>query len=106
MAEPCQSCGACCRAHYPDGTVKKEWVAVDNPIPISDALLAFGIMGNPVMRMTRAGRCAALVGRIGKSVSCAVYADRPSPCRNFTPGGDRCNLQRERAGLAPLEMPS
>jgi len=26
-------------------------------------------------------RCAALVGKIGKQASCAIYEWRPSPCR-------------------------
>src|SRR5262245_42193174 len=28
-------------------------------------------------------KCAALRGRIGESVSCSIYNDRPSPCRAF-----------------------
>jgi Fe-S-cluster containining protein len=53
-------------------------------------------------------RCIALEGRIGECVSCAVYEDRPSPCRDFQAAHDdgipnpRCDEARARHGLAPL----
>ncbi len=28
-------------------------------------------------------RCIALEGEVGKQVSCSIYAQRPSPCREF-----------------------
>ena len=53
-------------------------------------------------------RCVALRGRIGESVSCAIYEFRASACRDFAPlaalgrGDDACNEARRRHGLMPL----
>lgn len=53
-------------------------------------------------------RCAALEGRIGVAVRCAIHAARPSPCRDFAPyaalgmGDDACDRARARHRLAPL----
>ena len=57
---------------------------------------------------TRSPRCNALEGKIGVQVRCGIYANRPSPCREFAPyapvgiGDDACARARRRHGLAPL----
>lgn len=55
------------------------------------------------------GRCVALRGEIGSAdVHCGIYAQRPSPCREFEPwrpdGSPEPDCQRVRAlfGLPPL----
>ena len=48
-------------------------------------------------------RCAALTGRIGDKVSCAIYEWRPSPCHELEAGSDACNRARARHSLPPLE---
>ena len=50
------------------------------------------------MRM-REGHCIALEGELGKSVSCSIYDDRPSACRQFEAGSESCLHLREKAGL-------
>ncbi|GHT81351.1 hypothetical protein AGMMS49543_03700 [Betaproteobacteria bacterium] len=53
-------------------------------------------------------RCIALTGEIGREVSCAIYARRPSPCHDFAPyaalgmGEPACDRARARHGLEPL----
>jgi Fe-S-cluster containining protein len=53
-------------------------------------------------------RCAALQGEPGVSTRCAIYEDRPSPCREFAMSGEdgqaneACNRARARFGLPPL----
>ncbi len=53
-------------------------------------------------------RCVALSGEIGISVSCAIYENRPTPCRRFTASYEngvrepRCDEARLRHGLKPL----
>lgn len=49
-------------------------------------------------------RCAALIGVIGRQVSCAIYEWRPAPCHELQPGSDACNRARQRHGL-PLLAP-
>jgi Fe-S-cluster containining protein len=51
-------------------------------------------------------RCVALTGEIGKQVGCSIYANRPSPCREFVAGDEDvnpfCDKARAKYGLPPL----
>ena len=47
-------------------------------------------------------RCIALAGEIGQAVRCTIYAERPSPCREFDIEHAACNRARQRHGLPPL----
>ncbi|MFP4323197.1 MAG: YkgJ family cysteine cluster protein [Anaerolineales bacterium] len=115
---PCLTCGACC-AHFrvsfywseadpaQGGTVPAE---MTQPLP-------------PLRRCMRGTdalqpRCIALEGDIGHAVRCTIYAQRPSPCREFaldwTPDGQlhytpedlaRCTAARAAWGLPPLLEP-
>jgi Fe-S-cluster containining protein len=42
----------------------------------------------------RVDGCAALRGSLFRSVSCAIYEERPSVCREFVPGSKRCKDSR------------
>jgi uncharacterized protein len=44
-------------------------------------------------------RCAALVGSVGQSTSCAIYALRPNVCRACSPGDPDCGEARRHFGL-------
>jgi Fe-S-cluster containining protein len=44
-------------------------------------------------------RCAALVGEVGVSTACAVYAVRPDVCKACLPGDDACQTARRRFNL-------
>ncbi|ERO61869.1 hypothetical protein P308_06785 [Pseudomonas piscis] len=54
-------------------------------------------------------RCIALEGEVGKGVSCSIYAQRGSPCREFEASwidgqhNADCDAARAAFGLAPLE---
>jgi Fe-S-cluster containining protein len=54
-------------------------------------------------------RCAALTGRVGVDVRCAIHEWRPSPCREFGAlapfgrGDPACDRARARHGLPPLD---
>ena len=54
-------------------------------------------------------RCVALDGELGKQVSCTVYENRPSPCREFMASfengvrNERCDQARASYGMRPLE---
>lgn len=111
---PCMSCGVCCNhfrisfyagelASMPGGTV---------PDGMTSQLGPF----RACMKGTEAGggRCIALMGEVGQpGIGCAVYADRPTPCREFpvwledgTPNPD-CQRLRQAHGLPMLtpQMP-
>lgn len=80
---PCQTCGACCASFR----VSFYWGEADDapggtvPAQLTEAVSPFlrcmkGTASKPV-------RCIALKGEPGKQVSCSIYAQRPSPCREF-----------------------
>lgn len=106
MIHPCQQCGACCSAFrvsfywaetdaHPDGSVPHHLT-----VPVSPHHAA--MRGTEV----QPARCIALVGEIGKSVSCSIYAQRSSTCREFEMGTPHCNRARELQGLPPLMIAS
>ena len=57
----------------------------------------------------RAPRCIALRGDIGAANACAIYDNRPSPCRELQPAWEhgtaspQCDRARARHGLASLQ---
>ncbi|MDE1545292.1 YkgJ family cysteine cluster protein [Dechloromonas agitata] len=102
---PCQSCGACCASFRVDF----------HPAELAGGRFAWG-QGVPhslsvpvtacIVRMAgtdrAAPRCVALDGEIGLAVRCTIYAERPSPCREFDTEHSACNRARQRHGLPPL----
>ncbi|MCX8098947.1 MAG: YkgJ family cysteine cluster protein [Casimicrobiaceae bacterium] len=97
----CLSCGACCAWFRVDFSVE-ELESEDGSVPDG---LAEPVNGTTVrMRGTDRWppRCAALCGRIGERVHCAIYEWRPSPCREFAEGSHACAQARRRHGLPPL----
>lgn len=94
---PCQQCGACCAAFR----VSFYWAETPD---LADALVEQISPARACMRGTNqsAPHCNALAGRIGQSVACGVYAQRPSPCREVEAGDDKCVRARALHGLMPL----
>ena len=90
---PCQTCGACCAysRDWPRFTLESEADLDRIPAHLAD---------HPRGRMRCHGdRCAALVGEVGVSTSCAIYEVRPDVCRACEPGDDACRMARARFGL-------
>jgi uncharacterized protein len=104
----CTHCGACCVTYH----VLFLGTELDSvPGGMVPAAFAESINDREVcMRGTRVRprRCLALQGTIGADVSCAIYANRPSPCRAFGPeaaaghGDATCGDARRLCGLPPL----
>jgi len=52
--------------------------------------------------------CIALTGDIGQGVSCSIYEERASVCRDFQPSlldevvNERCDRARKAHGLGPV----
>ncbi|HEU4406303.1 MAG TPA: YkgJ family cysteine cluster protein [Polyangiaceae bacterium] len=110
MAAPphydCQACGACCA--NPDENRRERFVDYVEVAPgsrlVADADLrkryvVVNAEGAAHLRLDPSGRCAALVGRLGARVRCAVYADRPRGCRLVEPGSARCLQARRERGV-------
>lgn len=96
ITSPCQACGACCAfsREWPRFTLEEDCDLDRIPGALVDSGLG---------RMRCEGdRCAALVGAVGISTSCAIYAIRPDVCRACEPGDGECDMARRRFGLAPI----
>jgi uncharacterized protein len=105
----CLSCGACC-AHY---RVSFYWAEADDvtrggvPVGLTERLGRDRL----VMKGTNQSspRCSALMGELGRSVDCSIYANRPQVCRNLLASwsagqaDEKCDKARIAIGLAPLE---
>ncbi len=100
MTYDCQSCGACCAVFrvsfywsettlHPEGTVPKELITAISPWHVA----MNGTLQSPV-------RCSCLRGEVGESVSCAIYPQRSTTCRECEAGDITCLRARELAGLA------
>lgn len=95
----CRRCGACCAAFR----VSFYWAeaeAVGLPSTLIEqigpwyACMAGSNGPSP--------HCRALQGEVGHRVSCSVYGQRPSPCRELQVGDARCSDARHRHGLPAL----
>lgn len=105
----CTSCGACC-VNPPANAAEGFTLYVEIDEPKSKLLRDPGLRkkhvvededGVPHLRLDPSGRCTALVGRLGVSCRCKVYAHRPRGCRRVDVGGDECKAARRAIGLDP-----
>ncbi|WP_437610558.1 YkgJ family cysteine cluster protein [Erwinia sp. V71] len=108
---PCVSCGACCAAFR----VSFYWAEADDgagcvPSELTEPLTPFlrAMSGTNC----RSPRCCALQGEVGQEVSCTIYTQRSSTCREFHLSGENgeqntaCDRARARYGLPPLFQPT
>jgi len=111
ITNPCMTCGACC-AYF---RVSFYWAEADDaggvvPVDLTEPLSL--LMRNMRGTNDRTPRCAALQGEPGSCVSCGIYEQRPSPCREFAMSGEddvvneACDRARARHGLPALFHPS
>lgn len=108
MRNPCVVCGACC-AHF---RVAFHWSEADAslggcvPPELTETLDPHRL--NLRGTQSRTPRCVALAGTIGEAVSCTIYPQRPSPCRELQAAwrdgvpSPQCDLARQAHDLAPL----
>lgn len=96
----CILCGACCATYR----VSFYWGETDSlkPDGVPAALTEKINHHHVAMRGTnqKNPRCQALQGELNKRVSCAIYENRPMPCREFTPGEPRCFEARKKHGIS------
>ena len=96
----CQSCGACC-------SYSQNWPRFS--IEDDDAL---ALIPEKFVNARQSGmrcdgdRCSALMGDVGVTTSCAIYAARPEVCRICLPGDVECNMARRRHGLSEIVVPA
>jgi Fe-S-cluster containining protein len=106
---PCLSCGACC-THL---RVSFHWSEI---LPESYAVpeIFTEVVSNHMLCMkgtnveTEKSRCECLSGVIGDQVSCQIYENRSSTCRDFVASYENgevnpfCDFLRSEYGLPPL----
>jgi Fe-S-cluster containining protein len=114
LDNPCVQCGACCAFFRVSFYWEETTLANPQGVPqaltekLSDFLQCMQGSNRPEPR------CIALRGKIGEEVSCAIYAQRSSTCREFglhleqgcldVDGENliRCNVARKAWNLPPL----
>jgi hypothetical protein len=100
MSLQCVDCGACCASFrvsfywgetdaHDHGSVPVE---LTTPVSLHHVCMK-GTEQKPV-------RCIALMGEVGKQVSCNIYQQRSSTCREFEAGSEDCAKARKIHGLA------
>jgi uncharacterized protein len=100
MTSACQQCGACCASFR----VSFYWAEIPaRDLPESAVEKVTPHLACMAGTNRSEPHCVALEGGVGKSVSCRLYAQRPSPCREVEPGDAQCNRARARHGLPDYE---
>jgi hypothetical protein len=109
----CQACGACCiNLPLNQAAGVKYWVEIEPEAKIlgrPDLLRKLVVRdrsGVPHLRLEHDGRCASLRGPLGGKVSCAIYHQRPGPCRRVQAGDASCLRSRQAHGLDPVPDPA
>lgn len=101
---PCLTCGACCnffRISFYQGEVLAGYPpeSLVEPVGSRYACMKGTLQG---------GRCVALEGTVGHSISCSIYSDRPNCCREYEVWDEngvinpRCNKARAKHNLNEL----
>ena len=109
---PCISCGACCCYFRVEFYWREAEKNSEHQVPqqFTEDLNSFKRCMKGTLNKS-GNRCVALSGKIGKRVGCTIYANRPSPCRNFQYSyadgkpNKRCDEARAAQGLKPLPRP-
>ncbi len=105
IAPDCLTCGACCTnpaENRREGF--RDWVEIHPDELIlrrraAQRLVVYNAAGVPHLRLDDTDRCAALRGKLGVRVHCAVYEIRPRACHRVEPGDDRCLQYRRENGF-------
>jgi uncharacterized protein len=94
----CLTCGACCAYFHQilisleDSTPRSlAWEVLDSDEQVTHWL----------RRQPGNGHCLAFDGRVSASARCTIYELRPTACRAFEAGSDRCHALRRMYGLEP-----
>ncbi len=106
---PCLSCGACC-AHFRVSFYWGECQSTGGTVP--DELTLQISSHHACMKGTQSNppRCVALVGEVGTRVSCSIYENRSSTCREFDilnedgSANEACTRARALHGLPPVSF--
>ncbi len=105
---PCQRCGACCAAFRVSFWRSELSSGGSWQVPLEAVEDSGGSLVSLKGTTQHNPGCDSLKGRVGDQVTCQIYENRPSPCRNFKASyeegyrEERCDLARSKHGLRPL----
>ena len=89
----CRACGACC-------SFSPDWPRFSTESDAElDRIPPFLVDDNHGRMRCEGNRCTALIGEVGMSTSCSIYALRPQVCRVCLPGDEACLEARRLFGL-------
>lgn len=107
-SNPCLNCGACC-AHFRISFYCGESNALGGTVPDWMIEKLSDTMGCMSGTEAGSGRCVALAGKIGDSIACTIYENRPTPCREYHVWDEqgmpnpKCQELRAKRGIPLLE---
>ncbi|HKQ04152.1 MAG TPA: YkgJ family cysteine cluster protein [Blastocatellia bacterium] len=97
----CLTCGACCAFFHQIAVLDRD----PTPRRLTWMVWEAGEVSGPKTRWLRRepdrGHCIAFTGSVGEHARCAIYELRPTSCRAFEAGSDRCRAVRRAYGLEP-----
>ncbi len=102
MSQECIKCGACCAFfrvsfYWGETNVHSQGTV---PVELTTSISPHHVCMKGTER--KPARCVALTGDVGREVSCSIYEQRSSTCREFEAGTEDCNRARALHGIAPL----
>jgi uncharacterized protein len=97
--DECQRCGACCAQYRVSFYWAEAWSRGLPDLLVEKVNAQMACMAGTNQQQPY---CLALQGRVGEQVRCAVYEQRPDPCRQVQRGDERCTQARLHKGLAPV----
>ena len=107
MSFDCQACGACCcNPEENRAESYRDYVEIDRAAKLwkkPQLLQRYTVENDRGQRHLKLigpeERCAALLGALGKRVSCAIYELRPRGCRQVEAGSAECLRDRRERGI-------
>lgn len=90
----CTNCGLCCFLPLIVPVTRDESERLTSYCDILMDGADADIVVDRMLPRAGDGRCLNLEGKLGASIGCTIYKDRPQVCRDFEAGSDRCHEYR------------
>jgi len=99
----CADCGACCGAFVRVPLDPGSRVASSDTWDVRAEIDGTDLVVDRFLKRRKGDlACSKLAGAVGEPSRCSIYEDRPSTCRTFEAGSDRCHAIRRAYGLEPF----
>ena len=96
----CLTCGVCCNEAFCVPVSPQDKTSPKNYWDITANNSSTGVVVERFLRhQYDTGNCSALKGKIRENVACEIYETRPTTCREFEAGSDKCHAFRRMYNL-------